>query len=176
MAERYTNTLYGDHVCQRWFPDPKILVGGSILNKEDFEHLQRDFGVTAVLNVEQEHTDVGKVVGVPLCELPTQDDGQPKPTEWWFAGIGFSAPLLLDSSSNVLYIHCQMGGSRSPAMAYGCIRAILGLSQEDALRRLHRGVPSYGTHQGHWNYMNSCESALLLLNTLKGLSTAWRIY
>lgn len=166
IAERYVNTLYGGHVCQRWWADDLILVGGSIIDEADVQHLRCDLGVRAVLNVEVERSDSQKVMGIPLLELPTQDDGTPKPIEWWAAGIAFTAPLLW--SGSCVYIHCQMGGSRSPAMVYGVLRAVLGCSPAQAIERIRfGGVPSYGDHPVHVSYLSSCEAALAVLKALR---------
>lgn len=168
-AEQYSNLEYGGIICRRWWAHPKILVGGSINDTRDWNHLRDDFRISAVLSVESEHGDGGKVVNAPLCQLPTSDDGQPKPIEWWWAGFGFAAGIFEDLNA-ILYVHCQMGGSRSPAMAYGILRTVFGKSGDEALEAIRAGVPTYGSAPGHIQYLESCERAISKMwNMVKGI-------
>lgn len=165
-VETYCNTKYANQPCNRWWlVHERLLIGGSVIDLQDAEHLQKDLGIGAVLNVEREHTDVGYFDALPLLELPTVDDGTPKPIEWWAAGVSFCTKALRNGLR--VYVHCQMGGSRSPAMGYGILRSAWKYNAENALGAVReKGVPSYGDHPVHVNYMNSYEVAAFLMKEI----------
>jgi len=157
LAETYENTLYANNQCKRWWADPRILVGGSITSSTDWKHLQRAFGIEAVLSVESERDDDDKVTG-PYLYVPVLDDGLPKPLEWWKACLEFAKENLDEGKK--LYIHGQTGGSRSVAVAYGVLRFVYGFNREEAIEKIVRCLPRYGTHPAHVNYMMSAEYAI----------------
>ena len=160
LAELYRNSLYAPdptHVVARYWVVPQILVGGSILDSEDWVHLRDVFGITGVICVESEHSDSGKGIE-KLCELPTLDDGQPKPKELFVDAIVFAREVL--GAGGRLYVHCQMGGSRSPAFAYAILRAVLGMSQGAARTWIAMAKPGYGEHPVHQTYLASADSAV----------------
>lgn len=160
VAETYTNTLYDNHPCARWWLAPRILIGGSILSAADWQHLAKDFEITDVINVEVEHTDAG--YGIPsLLELPTFDDGWPKTFPWFLAGCRF-ASIVSAAPERRLYIHCQMGGSRSPLMGYAILRKG-GSTVGDALERIHAVHPGWGDHVFHRFYLASADAALTMM-------------
>ncbi len=163
-AELYLNKAYADgtHNARRWWAHDRILVGGTLLDAADWAHLKKDFGITAVLSVESEHDDNGKGIDGPALWLPVPDDGTPKPAEWWAAGTVFAAGVL-DAPGSKLYVHCQMGGSRSPAMAFAILRTWGMLSREEALAAIRETIPHYGNHPVHVNYLSSCEHALSIM-------------
>jgi hypothetical protein len=159
LAERYINRMYIDHPAVRWWAHSRILVGGSINNSDDFENMQNKFGVTSVISVESEHSDSGKVPEAILCHLPTPDDGSAPSVQHWKTLIDFAQVALKDSSSKV-YVHCQMGGSRSPAAAYAIMRTVFNFNPNDALAHIQRFKTGYGEHWYHRNYLESVETAL----------------
>lgn len=161
VAETYTNTLYGNHPCQRWWLSERVLIGGSILGADDWSHLRDAYGITAVLNVEIEHSDADKGIAT-LCELPTFDDGLPKPPMWFVAGAQFGKAALAHPAAR-LYVHCQMGGSRSPLMGYVILRHVFGCTADKALDAIRVVKPTYGEHPFHKFYLASAEAALLLM-------------
>lgn len=135
-------------LAQRWWVDVDILVGGSILDQADLDHLRNDFGVRTVLSL-----DDYEIAGVDTAKLrdhwlPTHDDGRPKPAAWWYQGVEIGMKFFSEvqaGTPGVLYIHCGMGQSRSPAMAYAILRA-QGYTRETARDRLLRGVSPSGPH------------------------------
>jgi len=166
IVESYPNTLYLGHVCHRYWvsasPSP-IMVGGSLLGAEDWEHLRRDFGISDVINVETEHDDAGKLPPGNLCQARVPDDGSPFPAERVLSVCLFAARRLLETKGAAsFYVHCQMGGSRSPGFAYAILRGVLGVGADVALSAIRAcpGREAYGDHPYHRSYISSVESAL----------------
>lgn len=167
IAETYQNALYEGHTCHRyWLPgDFSIMVGGSLLGPGDWDHLHRDFGITHVVNVETEHDDRGKLPDVNLCQVQVPDDGTPFPADKVLAACLFVSEKLLRVAGTgeepKFYVHCQMGGSRSPGFAYAIMRSAFGLSASQALAAIRSTLRSeYGNHHYHQAYMMSVEAAL----------------
>ncbi len=167
IVESYANSLYLGHVCNRYWISGGffLMVGGSLLGPEDWEHLQGDYGITDVVNVETEHSDAGKLPGEHLCELQVPDDGTPFPPDKVLAACMFVLGKLVKdgpASSSKFYVHCQMGGSRSPAFAYAVMRGCFDMSSSEALAavRTAKGDEAYGDHPYHKSYLGSVESAL----------------
>jgi protein-tyrosine phosphatase len=158
LAENYVNNCYCGHPCSRWWAHPRILVGGSINDADDFDHLVIAYGVKHVISVESEHTDKGKVPTERLTYLPVPDDGSSPSIGHWKALV-LAAGAALQDEDAVLYVHCQMGGSRSPAAAYAIIRAVFEMSPEVALAQIRAWKPTYGDHAYHQSYMESFEAA-----------------
>lgn len=162
LNKRYVHPDYPDGVpCERWWASDDILVGGSIQSKLDALHLVRDFGITHVISVESEHSDDAEIEGVPLsaCRYPFQD-----------IGGGDNAPQMLkcllfahEAASNslpVFYVHCQQGGSRSPAVAWLLLYGIYGLGSNEALQAINVHRPEYGPHPFHKAYLDAAITAL----------------
>jgi rhodanese-related sulfurtransferase len=96
------------------------------------------------------------------------DHAPPIPHEALARVLDFALRVPYDAK---LYVHCQMGGSRSPAFAYLILRGKYGLGKEAALNALNRGFvhrkdhtpekePPYGHSPGHWTYMGNVEDYL----------------
>ncbi len=171
VAETYQNTLYHyqpDIVVSRWWlPTFPILIGGSLIDAADYEHLKEKFGITHVINVETEHDDTGKVPAEFLCQAQVDDLGAPFPAEKVLSVIAFAMRAL--EAGGRIYLHCQMGGSRSPGFAYAILRGVFGFSPEVALKivndgkmkRRHQGEDDqgFGWHPYHVTYIQSVEDA-----------------
>jgi hypothetical protein len=175
LAEIYINRAYSPdptHATQRWWVNPDILVGGSIYDASDWNHLYKDFGVRSVLNVETEHSDEGK--GIPIlseCRVP--DNGDPFPPGIVRHAVSFAK---MNIGFGPIYVHCQMGGSRSPAFAYAILRWVHGMNPFAALEAVRNGKDwtlrnddgklvggaglTYGDHPTHRIYLASVEDAL----------------
>lgn len=158
IAEFYINKLYLGHTASRYWLADNLLVGGSIVDAADWEHLRTDFGISAVINLESEHSDIGKGIDT-LLELPTPDDGQKKDPKLFQSAIAFGQ-CILNEPGPKLYVHCQQGGSRSPAFAYAILRGVHGLTKEAALSCIRACHPEYGNHPVHQAYLDSAEEAL----------------
>lgn len=174
MAEIYTNRLYTyepTHPVQRWWVTPNLMIGGSICDNADWLHLSKDFGIRSVLNVETEHSDEGK--GIPnLSECRVPDDGSPFPFGLVRHAVSFARLMI---GLGPIYVHCQMGGSRSPAFGYAILRWVHGMSADAALTAIRTGKDwslkakdgklvggageIYGGHHYHQTYLSSVEAA-----------------
>lgn len=156
-AESYTNTR-ANPPCTNlrwWVPGQPLLVGGSIVSTEDWSHLERDFGITHVLNLD-EKSDAGFVPTERLLELAVKDQG-----------MAIAAPLLQSACEFVrsavaaggkVYIHSGNGGQRAPAFAYAALRSVFGLPHEDALVTLNKGWPH--APQYHYGYLDAHRCAI----------------
>lgn len=172
IVEVYANSLYSyqpDIQVVRWqIPGYPIIVGGSLIDAADYAHLAMDFGVRGVVNVETEHDDTGKVPPDLLCQQQVEDDGSPFTKDNVLAVVRFASQKV---QGGPLYVHCQMGGSRSPGFAYAILRGVYGLDREQALKALNEGFKvrkagtadteaEYGWHPVHQSYLNSVDEAL----------------
>lgn len=158
-VETYANKLYLGHTCHRYWVHPRVMVGGSILDAADWKHLQKDFRLTAVLNVETEHSDHGKEIS-NLLQTQVPDDGTPFPLDALQLASRFSTYVLGQHPGAKIYVHCQMGGSRSPAFAYLVMRSALNMTPDQSLGVVRKHKPDYGHHQYHQNYLGSIEKFL----------------
>lgn len=81
----------------------------------------KSYGVTSVLNVGwPDEPDAGLIQSeFKYLDLTTMDDGQPKPSEWFDAGVKF----YRERPEGVVLVHCGHGINRSPAMAYAILRS-----------------------------------------------------
>lgn len=167
IVETYQNTLAGGVDTIRWWAHEKILMGGSILSREDWQHLKAFYKVQGVLSVEAERHDGNKGIDGPYVHLPAPDDGLPKPAEWWAAGLVFMAGYFRNGKhAGPLYIHSQSGLGRAPAMAYLCMRAVFRMSVTESLQMIRVTLPDYGKSPSHVAYLRSAEDALGLLGEI----------
>ena len=93
-----------------------------------------DAGITHVINcrrnpVYAQSLDV--VRGIAVLWNPTEDDGLPKPAEWFGRSIDFALSALASPRSRVAVVCCE-GNNRSPSTALAILMA-QGLRSEDAL-------------------------------------------
>lgn len=163
IAEDYLNHRYEGHACQRWWAHPWVLVGGSINDAADYRHIVDSFGAQGVVSVESEHTDDGLVPPDWLWYVPFPDNGADPGADVWnrvIAGAKAAFEINRIGNPTPIYIHCQMGGSRSPAAAYAVMRALLLMSHDGALTALRRTRPNYGDHPFHQVYLNGVRRAL----------------
>lgn len=170
IAEVYENKLY--------YPDPRIkvarwwvshwLVGGSVIDEDDWTGLVFNHGLEYCINVETEHSDQGKLPADRLCEAQVADDGSPFPDAMLRRIADFMDGRFVNSKG---YVHCQMGGSRSPAVAYFLLRYLCGASRELALVGVNEGFMEreelknanpkpYGWHPVHQVYLGSVDAWL----------------
>ena len=99
---------------------PDLAVGGMV-HADEIPAL-RALGITHVLNVNwPDRPEYPEVVSAfRHLDLAILDDGQPKPPEWFRAGIAFADTM---GPRDKLLVHCGHGVNRSPAMAYAILRA-----------------------------------------------------
>lgn len=166
VRETYANALYHYEptiqVKQWAILGHPIVVGASVLDAEHWQRMKERDRVTGCVNVEVEHSDVGKMEAGELCEEQFPDDGSPIAADQLERISRFAREKL--EAGGRLYVHCQMGGSRSPAVAYAILRSCRGLSPKDALAALNVGFvqrkdarEEYGQHPVHKAYIASVE-------------------
>jgi predicted protein tyrosine phosphatase/CheY-like chemotaxis protein len=166
VAESYVNKVcINAPTAERWWATHNILVGGSIVDSNDWQHLKKTYGIDAVINVETEHDDFSYGID-KLLEIRVNDDGGDFPNTYVHQAIAFVNAVGLDKT---FYIHCQMGGSRSPAFVYGVLRGCYNFTKEQALDQINKGKPSFqtnkwGWHHYHQNYIKSIEEGLATNN------------
>ena len=141
-AESYINHLAQPPVAvlRWWVPGYRIMISGNVQDETDLAHLQSDFGITHVLDVESGRP--------PTCN---HQMGRYKKLEFVDNGMPMAPPLLVEACSyargaladenNRLLIHCHMGASRSPAIAYAILRSVYRLGHEEGLVAINRGFP-----------------------------------
>lgn len=156
IAESYVNSVcINAPTAERWWATPNILVGGSIIDETDWQHLKNTYGIDAVINVETEHDDMGLSI-LNLLQIRVNDDGGPFPNTYIHQLVSFVKNLGLDKT---YYVHCQMGGSRSPAFVYAILRGCYNYTPVDALSKINE-TKLWGNHMYHHNYMNSVEEGI----------------
>lgn len=160
VVESYVNTVcINAPTANRWWATNNILVGGSILNSEDWQHLKKEYGIDAVVNAETEHDDINKGID-NLLQVRVHDNGGPFPNSYIHQLVHFVKRIGKDKT---FYVHCQMGGSRSPAFVYAILRGCYDMTSEQALAKINEGKPGpnhWGHHQYHQNYIKTVEEGL----------------
>jgi hypothetical protein len=159
IAEYYTNTVSPTNiVLPRYWLNSNILIGGNIIDQSDWEHLQKDFGIKAVINVDPRPNDGIQIDNILHCGV--NDDGNSFPKETILSALKFAA-----QTEGPIYIHCHLGMSRSPHFAYAILRANYKMSQEEALAKVKSALPSerhlWGFNQHTNSYIKSIETAIL---------------
>lgn len=163
LAEVYLNRFTDPQhrPTRRYWVHPLILVGGNINDWPDFYHLEHDLEITSVLNVDgrSERELLGE--GVELFEVPLVDDGNPFSILNVRKAIGWAINQL---DEGVIYVHCHIGVSRSPAIAYGILRWRYQLTRSDALAMINAGGGEFGnTYESvpkHLVYLDAVDAAL----------------
>lgn len=146
-------------LARRYWVHDRVLVGGNITSPADAAHLKDDLGVTHVLSFESEYdedhwprTEPSTAARFPFADNGTSIDDRAD----LVAAATFAARVLVDPN-NVLYCHCQLGGSRGPTAGYLALR-LLDHSPEEAMAAIRetRG-PDWHPHAA---YIESIEKML----------------
>lgn len=164
VAEWYVNHHYHGHKTMRYWTSWDIMVGGTIYDKAEWEYLKRRYALTHIVNVESEHSDEGKDIPSVICEAGRQaDDASPRRHDDMLAVLRFAAAASSTYRAPKFYVHCQMGGSRSPAYAYLLLRGLKGMTRVEALAEIRRTRPEYAGLENpghHVAYLKSADDAL----------------
>lgn len=150
-AEAYENpfTSPPGHTVLRWFvPEYPLMIGGNIRDAADLAHLQNDFGITHVLDVEAGRGATCDHEPARYRKIEFVDNGMPMSAQLLREACEFARDALNDGGK--LYCHCHMGASRSPAIAYAILRSVYGLSHEEGLITINRAFPHGEGY--HWSY------------------------
>ena len=132
------------------FVTPTLAVGQKI-DTQEFADALKAAGVTHVINLWSGISEPfwkGDVL-----TLAQEDDGAPRSKDQVLAGVAYAAAV---PEGQVLYVHCQWGIARAPAMAYAILRS-RGMSGEDAARLIVAKRPKA---TGLGRYIPSVEEAL----------------
>lgn len=124
---------------------PQLATGAAIQSSADVVALQ-DAGVTHVVDCRAEFDDAPLLAGAGLIYLwdPTQDDGQPKPDEWWRKGLDFAEAAYRGPARAMVYCHCAAGVNRGPSMAYGVLRSSFDYEPAEAESAIRAVRPQVG--------------------------------
>lgn len=140
------------------FITPRLAVGGAIFTRENFEALMRA-GFTHIINTTLEFDDRTLCRGhdrePEILWLPTDDDLQPKPADFFFAGVRFALEALNQPDSK-LFVHCASGIHRGPLLALAILR-VLGYRPYDAISLLRARRPQVDFPEP---YLDSLEAFL----------------
>ncbi len=164
LAEVYLNRLARPHTHhRRYWVHPSILVGGNVVDAEDWLHLSKDFGIRSVLNVDH-YSDMGKGI-LMLSESPVPDDGTPLPRGIIRHAVSFAKMTV---GLGPIYVHCHAGISRSPAFAYAIMRWVFDMAPAAAIEAIRAGGgeqnETYGMLPKQRSYIESVELALSTLD------------
>lgn len=158
LAEAYIDRN-GNRATRYWV-HPQVLVGGSILHQDDWEHLRHNYGATSVLNVDNQKTE--EHLWVPEYKhLPFPDNGERIPRDLVMESIGYARRQLTKPGS-VLHVHCALGGARSPSIAYGICRRVFDMEPGHIMSLIRCARPDYGIWRADeiGRYIVSIEDAL----------------
>jgi hypothetical protein len=157
-----------NHLTQRWTCHDNIIIGGRINDADDWFHLRDALAIASVINMDNDSDDSGK--GIPmLCQVPFIDNGSHISEDLIRNAVSFAQ---LHFNRGRIYVHCALGNSRSPSIAYAILRFVYRYSVEDALSAIRLGKGSllsnaiggeYGTREQQQNYLVSVEKALQLV-------------
>jgi protein-tyrosine phosphatase len=115
--------------------DQRLAVGGGLWTADAMAALA-GLGFTHIVNLQAEFDDsaLAAVAGLAALWIPTEDDLQPKPAEFFERAARFALQALKDQRAQV-YVHCAAGVHRGP-LATAAILCELGYTVEDAVARI----------------------------------------
>jgi len=131
----------------------QIAVGQKIDSAQAAEDLKAT-GITAVINLFSGNAE--EFWKGPVLTLVQEDDGTPRPADQVRSGVAYALEAI--GNGGKIYIHCQWGLGRGPAMCYAVLRK-LGLSGLQAIELIESKRPACAS----WNwklYIPSIEAAL----------------
>lgn len=158
VAEWYMNTYSPQpNPMPRYWITPSLLVGGNVLNAADWAHLEKDFGIKAVINADGQ-PDPSEIANI--CNAYVLDEGAGFPVDIVRKIVSFGKA----NKDAPMYVHCHMGASRSPHFVYAILRGVHGLSKDDARATVERVLPNerykWGFNNHTASYTASIEAAL----------------
>jgi len=122
------------------WPHARIALGSGVWTREDAEYVAT-VGITHVIDCTSTPDErVYRGLGVQHFACKTQDDGEHKAAAWFHRGIAIARSALADPDARLL-VHCAAGINRGPSMAYAILRAVVGLSRDDAYAAIKRVRP-----------------------------------
>jgi protein-tyrosine phosphatase len=111
------------------FITDRLATGGAPEKVEDMADLFA-VGITHVIDLRVADDPSFKGM-VAVLHNPTEDDGKPKPPEWFHRSGAFAMAVLANPRGRV-YVHCDQGINRGPSTAYFILRVWTGMFARDA--------------------------------------------
>lgn len=147
----------GGQIPRYRLPGVPLIIGGPVVSAEDWAAVQA-LGVTHVCSVTNP-PDIGVPAEVSL-HAPVPDAGVPFSDEQLEKVVGFASQCF--SAGGALYLHCWVGASRSPSHGFAILRALFGVSPQQALGMIQSVYPygTFGAEPKHQNYINGIEQWL----------------
>ncbi len=105
------------------FSTARVATGAAINSVADVEALV-SAGITHVIDCIAGSSDTPLLAGHPSITYlynGVEDDGQPKPPDWFGRSLAFALPAL-GMPHNKIYAHCAAGVNRGPSTAYAILR------------------------------------------------------
>ena len=167
----YVNTLLPEHLqrgqwgsAQRYWVHDRVLVGGSIIDATDADKLSA-IGITHVLSGEHERDDTGKWPDNKRGRFAWEDNSAAIDEALLHALFDHVEKLFASEPEAVLYVHCQMGGSRGPTLGYLVLRLVFKYAPAQAMRAIRESWAGDNRQPNpnwvpHLDYIQSIERAL----------------
>lgn len=104
------------------FVTTRLATGAAVSTADDVAQLAAA-GITTVIDCRGEFDDA-PLLGPAFAYLwnGVQDDGQPKPADWFGRSLAFALPALAQPHVKV-YAHCAAGVNRGPSTAFAIMLA-----------------------------------------------------
>lgn len=116
---------------------PNLLLGGQHYYKKGYQRML-DYGITAIVNMRKEHSDLEKgFAGERHLQLATTDNTPPKVVDL-MRGVDFISAEI--QGGGKVYIHCAVGCGRAPTMTAAYLIST-GDSPKHALKRIRNVRP-----------------------------------
>lgn len=116
---------------------PNLLLGGQHYYQRGYQRLL-DYGITAVVNMRRQHSDIDKGIAGPRhLQLATVDNTPPTVADLR-RGVDFISAEI--ERGGKVYIHCAVGCGRAPTMTAAYLVST-GLHPDDALQRIRQVRP-----------------------------------
>lgn len=138
-----------------------LATGGGLEGPDDVEQLMLA-GITHIIDctwTEADQEYLGNEDRISVLWNPTEDDGEPKPPEWFLHSVEY-AFMVLERPHTRLYAHCNRGINRGPSTAFAILFAF-GIEYETAIDMIHKARPI--TREGGIRYAPDAANGLLSL-------------
>lgn len=125
------------------FVTDRVATGAAVSSPDDVRLLYAA-GVTHVIDCRREFDDTPLFADAKMMVLwnGTDDDGQPKPADWFQRSLAFALAALAQPKMKV-YAHCAAGVNRGPSTAYAILRAV-GFTPAQAEKVIRAARPQVG--------------------------------
>lgn len=141
IALRWADVLHrrliGSPIWELSAVSPNLLLGGQHYYQRGYQRML-DYGITAVVNMRRQHSDIDKgIAGERHLQLATVDNTPPS-VEDLSRGVAFIGAEI--ERGGKVYVHCAVGCGRAPTMTAAYLVST-GLGPDEALRRIRQVRP-----------------------------------